>query len=147
MKIAVIVAGCLLLYCGTLNAQAVSKDLGFIEKQNFHNPVYDKRQVKFLFTGNNPIVRYNPVSLALGALMYAYQKAISPQFSSKCGYEISCSNFSKRVIQEYGIIKGVALTADRLTRCTQFAAIDLNIVFLNEENKVIDNPEKYRYHP
>lgn len=79
--------------------------------------------------------------------MYVYQKAISPQFSSKCGYEISCSNFSKHVIQEYGLIKGVALTADRLTRCTPFAAIDVNTVFLNEENKVIDNPEKYKLRP
>lgn len=139
---------CWLLTCYSfLNAQENIKDWELIRKQDFHNHEFDKHQVKFLFIGRNPLVRYNPVSLSLGALMYVYQKAISPQFSSKCGYEISCSNFSKHVIQEYGLIKGVALTADRLTRCTPFAAIDVNTVFLNEENKVIDNPEKYKLRP
>lgn len=148
MRIFLIVFGYFYLWCsGTIDAQPASEDWSLIEKQNFHKSEYDKRQVKFLFIGKNPLVRYNPVSLSLGTLMFFYQKTISPQFSTKCGYEISCSNFSKRVIQEYGIIKGIALTADRLTRCTPFAAIDLNTVFLNEENKVIDNPEKYKSHP
>jgi uncharacterized protein len=147
MKRSIVVYALLCLCFSRIYAQESSNDWTLIEKQNFHKEEFGKRKVKFLFVGKNPVIKYNPVSLSLGALMYVYQKAISPQFSSRCGYEISCSNFSKQVIQEYGLLKGVALTADRLTRCTPFAAIDLNTVFLNEENKVIDNPGKYKLHP
>ena len=142
-----LVIGYWLFATGFVNAQITADDWQLIEKQKFQKPEYNNRNVNFLFIGKNPVVRYNPVSLSLGALMFFYQKAISPLFSSKCGYEITCSNFSRRVFQEYGLIKGIALTADRLTRCTQYAVIDINPIYLNDQNKVIDNPGKYRLRP
>jgi len=145
-KLIAIIVFFLTLFSKT-HAQSAQNDWQFIEKQKFHKHEFDKRKVNFMFVGKNPIVRYNPVSLTFGGLMYFYQRAISPQFSSKCGYEISCSNFSRKCIQEYGLLKGIALTADRLTRCTPFAAIDLNPIYLNKEMKMIDNPKQYRLHP
>lgn len=139
--------GLLVLCCGSFMAQTVPTDWNLIEKQDFHKAEFDKRKVNFLLIGNNPIIKYNPISLALGGFMFFYQKALSPQFSSKCGYEISCSNFSGMVFRQYGFVKGLALTADRLMRCTPFAAIDINTISLNDKNKVIDNPEKYKLHP
>lgn len=126
-------------------AQIKSEELKKVREHDFVNPHFAKREVKFL-TGKskNPLIKYNPVSLAFGSLLFFYQKVLSTQFSTNCGYEISCSNFSKRVISDYGLVKGLALSADRLMRCTQFAAIDIEISDFNENQKLIDNPNSYR---
>jgi putative component of membrane protein insertase Oxa1/YidC/SpoIIIJ protein YidD len=120
-----------------------------LNDQKFEKHEYDKRRVSYLFKGNkNFLVKYNPVSLVFGGLLLMYQKGISPQISVNCPYEISCSNFSKQCIQHYGLIKGLALTADRLTRCTQFTLIDLKPIQFNKRNKIIDPIQQYslRHH-
>src|ERR1043165_6271178 len=63
--------------------------------------------------------KYNPVSLLLKGTMFTYQHVISPQLSRSCPYEITCSNFSKLSIKEYGIVKGVFISADRILRCNR----------------------------
>lgn len=124
-------------------AQKLS-DANLIKQQNFTQKKYDKRKVTYLFKQNrNVFVKYNPVSLTFGGLLYFYQKAISPQISVDCPYEINCSNFGKQCIQHYGLLKGVALTADRLTRCTQFTLIDLHPIDFNKNSKIIDPIERY----
>ena len=116
-----------------------------IKRQVFINPDYEKKLVRFpLSKKRNPFIRYNPVSLSFGSLMFFYQKVLSHQFSANCIYEISCSNFSKRVIGEYGLAKGLALSTDRLMRCTELTIRDFNINVFNKDHKLIDNPEKYR---
>lgn len=127
-----------------VKAQSQLNDKQLLKEQNFEKHEYDKRRVSYMFHGNrNFIVKYNPVSLVFGGLLLLYQKAISPQISVNCPYEISCSNFSKQCIQHYGLFKGVALTADRLTRCTQFTLIDLKPTQFNKRNKIIDPIEQY----
>ena len=127
-----------------VKAQSQLNDKQLLKEQRFEKHEYDKRRVSYMFHGNrNFIVKYNPVSLVFGGLLLLYQKAISPQISVNCPYEISCSNFSKQCIQHYGLFKGVALTADRLTRCTQFTLIDLKPIQFNKRNKIIDPIEQY----
>lgn len=54
-----------------------------------------------------------------------YQKIISPLLTQflgikqgyGCRYSQSCSEFSKRAIQKYGIIKGLKLSALRILSC------------------------------
>ena len=119
-------------------------DLSLIKGQNFAKHEYDKRTVSYLFKDKkNILLKYNPVSLTFGGLLFLYQKGISPQISVNCPYEISCSNFGKQCIQHYGLLKGVALTADRLTRCTQFTLIDLKPIQFNKKNKIVDPIEQY----
>jgi uncharacterized protein len=126
-------------------AQTNTQEFTLIEKQNFHNPKFDKRKVQFMKTrSKNVLLRYNPVSLTFGGLMYFYQKTISPQLASNCPYEISCSAFSKLCIQEFGLIKGIALTADRLTRCTQFTVIDITPLHYNSKNQLVDPISNYK---
>ena len=140
----------LLSCCICLNVVAQNKksDLLFIKEQNFHDVSYDKRQVKFLLSSKkNPIIRYNPVSLTFGLFMYFYQKVLSAQISSGCSYEVSCSNFSMVVIKEFGLLKGIALSADRLMRCNQLAAIDIDVLDLDFfKKKVRDDVSKYYFH-
>jgi putative component of membrane protein insertase Oxa1/YidC/SpoIIIJ protein YidD len=119
-------------------------EIALLKEQNFKENKFDVRKPSYLFSNtNNIFVKYNPVSLTFGGLLYFYQKAISPQISVDCPYEINCSNFSKRCIQHFGLLKGVSLTADRLTRCSQFTLIDIKPIDFNNKNKIIDRIESY----
>lgn len=121
-----------------------ASDKNLILEQKFEKHEYHKHKRKFLLLKKNVFLKYNPVSLSLGGLMYFYQNVMSPQLGSNCGYEISCSNFSKEVITEFGIIKGMALTADRLMRCNEFMVIDLKSININANNRIVDPPVRYR---
>jgi putative component of membrane protein insertase Oxa1/YidC/SpoIIIJ protein YidD len=112
----------------------------------FENDSYTKkRQVAYLFEGRSAFVKYNPLSLALGGLLYLYQKTISLQIGAACPYEVSCSNFSRQCIRKYGLIKGIPLTTDRLTRCTRLALIDMvdGVDYSSKRSRIFDNPGDY----
>jgi len=112
-----------------LQAQNNQGNLELIKKQtaeiqNDHGHRHDNT---FLLSGHpSVLVRYNPVRFLFGSLMWTYQKYISPQFSSKCIYHPSCSAYSKNLIAEFGIVRGIILTADRLSRCNRLALMDFN---------------------
>lgn len=121
-------------------------DIEILKASHFEEPHYShKRKVEFLYAkSRNPIIRYNPISLTLGGMLFIYQKFISVQIGANCPYQVSCSAFSKQCIQKYGLIKGIALGSDRLMRCTRLASADLKISDLDEEtNKIVDWPETY----
>ena len=93
----------------------------------------------------NVVARYNPVTLVLKGTMYVYQNVISPQLARNCPYEITCSNFSKHSIEEYGIVKGVFLSADRILRCNRIGILDVHPLDINEQDGTIsDSPKKYK---
>ena len=122
-------------------------DLELIKEQNFKDDSYSKkRKVTFLFTkSKSAIVRYNPLSISFGGMMYVYQKFISVQIGADCPYEISCSAFSKQCIQKLGLIKGMALSADRLMCCTRLASVDIKLSDINEQTMhIIDSPNSYQ---
>lgn len=92
-----------------------------------------------------PIKKYNPLALTLGGLMYTYQRFISPQLPSQCLYHHSCSGFSIRLIEEFGLIGGVVTTADRLMRCNRMAAVDIHPMHIHESSgRVLETPAIYR---
>jgi len=126
-------------------SQHTSSELELIETAHFEKRKFDARHPTFMKIGNNAFTRYNPISLTFSGLLYLYQKAISPQLQSHCPYEVSCSAFSKASIQEFGLIKGVALSADRLTRCTQFTLLDISPSQIHPGNgRIIDPLNKYQ---
>jgi len=89
---------------------------------------------------------YNPVKLLVFAPLFVYQRIISEQVSAVCEFEPSCSNFGVQSIVQLGIIKGLFLTADRLTRCNGEAQIDTQYYLIDHHTgKVIDEPSMYRY--
>ncbi|MFH0866077.1 MAG: membrane protein insertion efficiency factor YidD [Bacteroidota bacterium] len=89
------------------------------------------------------IAKYNPLGLGASALMLLYQHIISPQFFRYCLYEHSCSDFSKAAISEFGLIKGIFMSADRLLRCNISAIHDIPSGKFDSEGYAIDEPEKY----
>ncbi|MGZ3903545.1 MAG: membrane protein insertion efficiency factor YidD [Bacteroidia bacterium] len=134
------------LFGSLADLHAQKSDLDLLTSSNFQKPEYEyKRKVEYLFKGRNWFVKYNPVSLFFGGSMLLYQSTVSVQIGANCPYEISCSAFSKACITKYGIVKGIALSADRLTRCTRLAAIDLDDnVDWNHSHKIIDDPKNYK---
>lgn len=134
------------LHVQKVMAQSNSLNKVLLEKQDFTEKKYDRRKPEFLFKNSKSVlVKYNPVTLTFGSLLFMYQKGISPQLSANCPYVINCSNFSKQCIQHYGMVKGIALTADRLTRCTQFTLIDLRPSQFTKERRIIDPIEQYTF--
>ena len=86
-------------------------DLAFIRKAN---PIAIPKP--------REVVRFNPqetsaLKLAATGLIRLYQKFISSQDKPACNFTPSCSRFGMACIQEYGILRGMLLTADRLLRC------------------------------
>ncbi len=78
----------------------------------------------------NPILKVKPqesisiepqvsseLKFAATALIRLYQVFVSSQDGPSCGFSPSCSRFGMAAIKEYGIMRGVLLTADRLLRC------------------------------
>jgi putative component of membrane protein insertase Oxa1/YidC/SpoIIIJ protein YidD len=125
-----------------------AEDMKLVEEKVLEIPEYEhQRKVTYLFKDKNIFVKYNPVSIFFGGLLYLYQKYISVQIGANCPYEISCSNFSKQCISKYGLLYGIPLTADRLTRCTRAASYDLirGVEYNSVTNKIYDHPDDYSF--
>ena len=123
----------------------ILKDLDCIDTSNYSkiNPGNDTKILKLKHKGI--IANYNPISLIFKGIMLTYQRMISPQLYNKCLYDISCSNFSKKSIQEFGLVKGVFLSADRLMRCNSRSRRESPSYLYNPETrKIHDHPSKYR---
>jgi len=54
-------------------------------------------------------------------LLRGYRAAISPLYGDVCKYYPSCSRYTLEAIQEYGLVRGVALGAWRILRCNPWA--------------------------
>ncbi len=131
-------------FCFGIKAQN-NNDLALIENYNYtDSTIASKRKVSYVFKNSHWYVKYNPLSMVFGSSLFFYQKVISPQIVMGCAFDVSCSSFSKGCIKHYGVIKGVALSADRLTRCTRLSSIDFHPVLFNEQGKVNDLPEYYK---
>jgi len=127
--------------------QSLARDLTQYQKKGKHyNNTYANNNANVLETKSKHwFIKYNPVSLALKGSMFVYQNAVSPQLGTRCLYELSCSNFSKQSLKEFGMVKGVFLTADRLLRCNKISMLDLHPMTFNEKSgRFIDNPSLYR---
>lgn len=72
-----------------------------------------------------------------------YQAHISSQLSTSCIYETSCSRFSKKLFDEFGVFKAIFLSADRIGRCNRLTYSQTSRLSLNEEGKVIEHTHYY----
>lgn len=122
-----------------LHAQSKSSDMECLQAHVATENNMQNTPAKMQTTGN-------PVKMVLFLPLYFYQRIISEQISAVCGFEPSCSAFSIQSIKKLGIIKGLFLTADRLTRCNGEAQRESeNYLFDPLKAKVIDAPDMYRF--
>jgi len=134
---------------GFVNAQSpddieLVKHAGFYKEEPYYaRPGNDKRMLRTQST--NRLAAWNPIAVSLKGLMFVYQHIISQQLSASCPYEITCSNFSKTAIREFGMLKGVLMSADRLMRCNRIALAGISPLDINEHTgAVIDDLNNYR---
>lgn len=113
------------------------------EEPYYARPGNDK---KMLHThSKNKLAAWNPIAASLKGLMFVYQHVISQQLSASCPYEITCSNFSKTAIREFGMLKGVLMSADRLMRCNRIALTGISPLDIDAHTgAVIDDLNNYR---
>ncbi|MBN1210937.1 MAG: membrane protein insertion efficiency factor YidD [candidate division Zixibacteria bacterium] len=87
------------------------------------------------------------LSLLGGGIIKIYQTVVSSQDIEACNFEPSCSRFAAEAIRRGGFIKGVLLTADRLSRCHLFARPQVSDRRLfhrpHPTRKIYDPPEIY----
>jgi len=133
-------------------AQQAHEDLQLVKKASFS----DSREFAHYHGAGNSeqmlqskrhsiIAQYNPVSLVLKGALLGYQKIVSQQLARGCPYEITCSNFSKQAIGEFGIFKGVFISADRILRCNRIGLLDVSPLSINPATgAIIDSPNMYR---
>lgn len=86
-------------------------DLAFIRKVNPITTPQPQEAVRFNTHESSEL------KLAATGLIRLYQKFISSQDGPACNFVPSCSRFGMACIQEYGMVRGLFLTADRLLRC------------------------------
>ena len=108
---------------GSSVAQDLSSDMELIKE---HLGVEQKNLVK------------KKDSFFRGALSF-YKNQISSQILNDCIYEQSCSTFSPGSINEYGIFKGVFLSADRLMRCNRLSQNHVLPARFNRLGKISDH--------
>jgi len=113
-----------------------------IGDNNYRHEIKTNNRKPITFKHRNIFAKYNPFSLSAKGAMLFYQYVVSPQFFRFCLYERSCSNFSKKAIEEFGLVKGVFLSADRLLRCNILAMDE--ICSFDYYGYAIDEPWFYR---
>ena len=86
-------------------------DLAFILKVNPTTTPKPQEVVRFSPHGTSEL------KLAATGFIRLYQKFISSQDGPACNFVPSCSRFGMACIHEYGMVRGLLLTADRLLRC------------------------------
>jgi uncharacterized protein len=145
----------LLITLNTLgHAQSIDENIRLIEnnsrslKSNDNNyrttnQVNDQKVLQYRH--RSIVSKYNPLSLLATSSMYIYQNIVSPQLFRHCLYHRSCSNYSKAAINEFGLIKGVFISADRLLRCNVNAINDIPPEDFDSDGFAIDEPSKYHF--
>lgn len=78
--------------------------------------------------------------------MLGYQRLMSQQLARSCPYQLTCSNFSKQAIEQYGLVKGVFLSADRITRCNRIGLLDISPIDISEtDGTILDSLSRYKW--
>jgi putative component of membrane protein insertase Oxa1/YidC/SpoIIIJ protein YidD len=100
-------------------------DLEIINKK-LSEKVPDPYRRPYIYKDETSVLKkINPANILFGGALFVYQNILSKQISAGCLYTPSCSEFSKNAISEYGLVKGIILSDDRLHRCNSIVARDL----------------------
>jgi uncharacterized protein len=100
----------------------ISDDLNFILRhQNIS--ITDSPENNQRLSEKNKIKEHSTSELSLAgkSVIKLYQTVISSQDFEACNFYPSCSHFASDALEQAGFVKGLLLTADRLTRCHWFA--------------------------
>jgi putative component of membrane protein insertase Oxa1/YidC/SpoIIIJ protein YidD len=121
---------------------AQSADLNaHIQKQATRGLTYDKRPTRRWMDGKDQraLQWINPFWYVSGALLFVYQNVLSEQIQADCNFQLSCSGYTKRCIEQNGLLMGILLGADQLNTCQPIVYLDYETSGVNENGKVIND--------
>ncbi|MBP3254274.1 MAG: membrane protein insertion efficiency factor YidD [Bacteroidales bacterium] len=133
------------LCCVTFALQSqTTQDLQLLSSFERREAKFEDRKVTYGFSQNNRTL--NPFYHLMSSAMYVYQKNISLALQRSCAFEPSCSAYSKNLIKDFGTVKGIFCTADRLMRCNRIALADRQSVFLINPSvrRIYESTDRYR---
>lgn len=83
----------------------------------------------------------NPLTYLAAGMLFLYQNILSEQISADCSYQMSCSEYTKKCIEKYGIIKGTFIGLHQLSCCVPTIREDHCDHKVSEKGKVINGLE------
>ena len=86
----------------------------------------------------NSYNKLNVVKWASARILYLYQNTISEQIQADCMYEVSCSQYTKKMIEKKGLIVGVCLGFHQLNNCLPSAIYDYPDFMINKDEKIVN---------
>ena len=142
----IIISLILVLFCCMSTSAQNASDEALLLNTDF-KPRNTEREVFYGFSENpSKFLSYNPVYHILSGSMWLYQKYISSQLASDCRYVPSCSEYSKLLIKDFGMTKGVFCSADRLMRCFRVAIAGIpQSEFDPVDGKIHENTDRYSF--
>lgn len=82
--------------------------------------------------------QFNPVNILSGSLLSFYQNIVSEQLSGSCSFEISCSEYTKKSIEQLGWFKGVFIGLNQYTNCVPRNHEHHSECAVNQDMKIIN---------
>jgi uncharacterized protein len=80
----------------------------------------------------------NPLTYIAAGLLFFYQNLLSEQISANCTYQMSCSEYTKKCIERYGIVKGTLIGLHQLSCCVPNISVDHCEHKISENYKIIN---------
>jgi len=119
-----------------------------VSAQDITSPSYIYRQLNPDFSVHSPTALHSqdkkPKNVFTRLILF-YQKYFSVRDMKVCNFQLSCSNFGKQAIINYGAFWGILMINDRLLRDNSFA---VNYYPIDQQSRLlIDEPLKYHYLP
>ncbi|GAA5035934.1 hypothetical protein GCM10011506_31540 [Marivirga lumbricoides] len=89
--------------------------------------------------------KINPLRILYNGSLGFYQKNISVQIAANCVFAKTCSHFSKDLTNEFGILGGMVLSIDRLSRCNRISILETSPLNFDEKGKIKESVNDYRF--
>ncbi|MBP6460171.1 MAG: membrane protein insertion efficiency factor YidD [Crocinitomicaceae bacterium] len=127
----------LLIYSQCVYTQTINDQ---ITSQLFNEYHYTPPQprAKINFRNTTKLAKINFFKYLSSGLLYFYQNGISEQIQAECLYEISCSQFTKKMIEKEGLILGTFLGFHQLNNCQGNAILDYPTFKISDSDKIIN---------
>ncbi len=134
-----------LTLCGSAQKSMFRSDIEHINSQ-LSQIQPDPYKRPYIYKNEPSLIKkINPAGMVYGGSLYIYQNVLSKHISADCLFTPSCSEFSKQAIKEYGLLKGIILSIDRVNRCNRIAAQDLKHYTIEPKtNRYPDPVSRYR---
>ena len=125
--------------CSLLYSQNKLQDLYLIQAYTQENDSLSHK------LNPNFIQSINPIYWTYKGLEGLYKSQIKAPLSKICVFEIRCSTFNRGLFHEYGVLKSVFLSIDRLGRCNRLSYTEVSSLSLDTKGKIKEDTSDFTF--